>query len=140
MTNLSMTMSNLTKNLPLLLCFTLLTFLSNAQIEKIQYTPTPMKALDKQKPVSKPDYSLPSDLPADFPKYIETGNPTLDLANYQNAKSVWYVANPEYAKKNLSNTNSSASKFVYTKEEFDKLSSHEQKIVLSHPERFEIKK
>lgn len=130
------TMNNLTKNLPLLLCFTLLTFLSHAQVEKVQYKPTPMKALDKTTPVTKPDYSQPSNLPSDFPKYVDTGNSTQDIENYKAAKSVWYANNPERAKQFIGN---SSEKISFTNDEFQALPEKRKAHVLAHPELYIIK-
>jgi len=38
-------------------------------------------------------------LPADFPKYIDTGNKKQDLANFHEAKQKWIKENPERFKK-----------------------------------------
>jgi hypothetical protein len=45
-------------------------------------------------------------LPEDFPKYIDTGNPEQDRANYRKAKNAWIATHPEEYKKlnNGSNT------------------------------------
>ena len=34
-------------------------------------------------------------IPADFPKYIDTGNPKKDRADYHEAKQKWIKENPE---------------------------------------------
>lgn len=130
-------MSNLTKHLPLLLCFICLTFASNAQEKgKLPYVAGPQKDTRGDKAISKPDYSEPSSLPTDFPKYVDTGNPTADMAKYQSDKSVWYSANPERAKQYIGNQ---GDKKIMTNDEFQALPEKRKQHVLAHPELYEIK-
>ena len=94
----------------------------------------PQKAMDKT--ISKPDYSEPSSLPVDFPKYVDNGNPTADMAKYQNDKSAWYAANPERAKQYIG---TQGDKKTMTNDEFQALPENRKQHVLAHPELYEIK-
>ena len=35
-------------------------------------------------------------LPADFPRFVETGNPQADTDRYNQAKTAWLLAHPEW--------------------------------------------
>ncbi len=41
------------------------------------------------------DYRKKNNVPEDFPKFIDTGNPKKDLDNYYKAKQEWIRKNPE---------------------------------------------
>lgn len=67
--------------------------------------------------------------PADFPKYMDTGNPETDQANYAAAKKAWFEKNG----------NPPREKKIFTQQEFDRLPENKKQHILSHPERYEVK-
>ena len=40
------------------------------------------------------EYRIANNIPSDFPRFIDTGNPKVDGENYFNAKQAWIKANP----------------------------------------------
>lgn len=65
------------------------------------------------------------ELPADFPKFIDTGNPKSDNYNYQKAKENWILENPEKYKIiiNYGKTTDSENQEKISKEQ--KINNHE---------------
>ena len=124
-------MSNLTKSLTLTSCLFLLTLALSAQGEKGKYLPQPMKDISKEKKAKPAEEDV---LPADFPKFVDTGNPVLDAQKYTAAKEDWYAKNPKEAER----LNGEKFGQKITKEEYDKLPPEKQKAILNNPSRFTI--
>lgn len=45
------------------------------------------------------EYLIQNNVPSDFPRYIDTGNPKQDCARYHEAKQDWIRNNPELYEK-----------------------------------------
>jgi len=105
-------------------------------IEKTEGTET-HRALDP-KSAAKGNHA---ELPADFPQYVNTGNPESDNQVYESAKAYWYQMHPEAVKTNTPSSQvSSDSKKIFTKEEFEKLSGKRKEFILNNPDKFEVLK
>ena len=76
------------------------------------------------------------DLPADFPKFITTGNYEEDKNNYNEAKLQWIKNNPESYKK-LSNKGIKQINQI-PNEEFQKMPVEKQQHILNNPGKYEI--
>lgn len=75
-------------------------------------------------------------LPADFPKYIDTGNPTADRENYRKAKDEWVMKNPKrYEEIKKSN----ARVRVISKDDYNKLPEDRKKVILDNPSKYQVK-
>jgi hypothetical protein len=76
------------------------------------------------------------DFPADFPKFVNTGNADADNEKYRIAKEEWVAKNPERYE---ALKNSSPKVKVLSKEEFNKLPAEKQKVILENPTKYQVK-
>ncbi|HLP10967.1 MAG TPA: hypothetical protein VK177_03485 [Flavobacteriales bacterium] len=121
-------MSNLTKALTLFTFLFIFCLNANAQqYDKMKVRPKPQTAIKKEKAAEVV-------VPADFPKYVDTGNPEADANSFRAAKEQWYALHPAEAQK----INGEAKSQVITKTEFDKLPAEKQQAILNNPSRFKI--
>ncbi|MEM7102955.1 MAG: hypothetical protein AAF502_07500 [Bacteroidota bacterium] len=72
---------------------------------------------------------------ADFPKFVDTGNPVQDAKAYKEAKQKWIEENPEKYQ-SLISTNTTPTKIK--REDYLKMSEIERNRVDQHPDKFEI--
>ena len=78
------------------------------------------------------------ELPPDFPKYIDTGNPEFDSNNYKMAKEQWISNNYERYKELL---NSGQNKITDIKEEeFLTMPEQRKQYILNNPDKYKIVK
>ncbi len=78
------------------------------------------------------------ELPPDFPKYIDTGNPELDQYNYKIAKEQWISNNYERYKELL---NSGKNEITDIKEEeFLTMPEQKKQHILDNPDKYKIVK
>ncbi len=69
---------------------------TNIKVKKrpsVQSVDVREKSMEKFKNMEQ--YRKEHNVPEDFPRYIDTGNPKIDLVNYYNAKQKWIKKNPE---------------------------------------------
>jgi hypothetical protein len=64
------------------------------QIQKNQIQTEPNITSDS-KVIDVEAYRKTNNVPEDFPRYIDTGNPKIDETNYHNAKQEWIRSNPD---------------------------------------------
>ena len=90
------------------------------------------KKVDPKKNTASPTVNLPED----FPKYIDTGNPSFDIQDYINRKQEWINNNPEkYAK--ISNGEKELK--IISKEELAKMPAEKRNQILSQPDKYIVK-
>ncbi|MFH1321818.1 MAG: hypothetical protein ABII90_14355 [Bacteroidota bacterium] len=78
------------------------------------------------------------DLPADFPRYVDTGNPEDDQKKYAKAKEQWIHDNP-WRYNELFNKNKSKIKIIHYKE-FINMPAEKQNEIKNNPDKFKIVK
>ena len=78
------------------------------------------------------------ELPDDFPKYTDTGNPESDRDNYRMAKDQWIADNPGKYQELLNQGTNKVQEIPY--EEFIKFPADKQQHIKEHPDKYKIVK
>jgi hypothetical protein len=77
-------------------------------------------------------------VPADYPVFVDTGNPEADKARYNAEKKAWIEKNPEAYRQMSGGNNPSDSKQKITRSDLNALPAARKDYILAHPELFEI--
>ena len=78
------------------------------------------------------------ELPGDFPKYTNTGNPQSDRDRYKTAKEQWITDNPGKYQELLNEGTNKVQEIPY--EEFIKFPTVKQQHIKEHPDQYKIVK
>lgn len=78
------------------------------------------------------------ELPGDFPKYTDTGNPQSDRDSYKTAKDQWIADNPGKYQELLNQGTNKVQEIPY--EEFIKFPVDKQEHINTHPDKYKIVK
>ncbi len=77
------------------------------------------------------------EVPAGFPKFMDNGNPSEDIADYQRRKEAWIKANPEAYKKIVDDSKSIQVKQI-PQEEFDRMPQDKKDFILGKPQEYKV--
>lgn len=111
---------------------------TNSKSEATQSAPASQTTTNNASTTAQPVEVKPTGVPADYPVFVDTGNPEADKARYNAEKKAWIEKNPEAYRQLSGGNNPTEQKQKITRSDLNALPAARKDYILAHPELFEI--